>query len=81
MNEREFRLRLIDAWSKGYIKLDEDSDVPGFWGFTIAQDFEGDIEDHLAVSIDWYERVNDYDEVSIAVAKEIANFPLVKALS
>lgn len=81
MNKEQLRLKLIEAWSKGYLTVDEDEDTSDYWGFLIAENYNGDIAEFLGVSSDWYESEDEYDEVSIAVSKEILEFPLVKALS
>lgn len=83
MNKEQLRLKLLEAWSKGYIKIDTDTPVEGdmFWGFLPDSLSGSNIQDFLGLSDGDFFSNPDFDVVSIAVSKEIVNSPLMLELA
>lgn len=80
MNKELLRIKLLEAWSKGYIIAGGDIYD---WGFCCAMTgYEGfTIYEFLGVTGETYFNSPEFDATAIAVSKEILNSPLMRELS
>lgn len=75
MNKEQLRLKLIEAWAKGYVEL---NDSEG-WGFCV-QIKDPHFERFLGITERVFVSSYKFDAIAREIALEIANFPLNQAL-
>lgn len=80
MNKERLRLKLLEAWGKGYINIKEVK-TEFDWGFeTLELPNDEYLNTFLEISEnEFYSR--QFDAIAIAVSKEILNSPLMRELS
>lgn len=79
-NKEQLRLKLIEAWSKGYMVLALENEED--WGFQMLDsEVRYNFEDFLGINHTIFHYDAGFDAFSYSVALEISNFPLVKALA
>lgn len=79
MNKEQLRLKLIEAWSNGWIRLAIENEDD--WGFQILDECVDELESFLGLSFDTFHYDTDFDEFSRSVALEISSWPLNQALT